>query len=120
MLRFALSNGQIINDLRRARKPAPGFREEFHSAFRIFQRAEEQLGKAQICTGMIRIDQQTLLIICGYFGEFRFRFVQPVLALKRSRFIIQHLGKQIIRLVFLRMLFNDLLEQFNRFAALIC
>ena len=68
---------------------------------------------------MIGINQQALLVICGYLGKLGFSFIETICALKRTRFIIQYLRKQIIGLIFFRVLFDNLLEHLNRFSALV-
>jgi len=76
---------------------APGNRAGLRRAIslrdRVSQRAQEQLRQAQICPGMVWIDQQALLIIGRYLGEFRFGFLEAIRTLKRTRFLVEHLSQ---------------------------
>ena len=69
---------------------------------------------------MVGVNEQTLLVVRRYFGKLPFRFIQSVFALKGPRFVVQNLCQQIIRLIFLGMLLDNLLEHLNGFAALVC
>ena len=93
LLCFALRDPQVIDDLRCARESAPGFAQQFHCAVRVSQSAEKQFRQTHICAGVVWIDQEALLIIGGDLGELRFRFLDPIRTLKRSRFLVQHLGQ---------------------------
>ena len=93
LLRLPLRDCQIINNLRCAWKSAPGFGEQFHCAIGVSQSAQKQLRQAQICPGMVWIDQQALLIIGRYLGEFRFGFVDAIRTLERTRFLVEHLSQ---------------------------
>src|SRR6266700_503833 len=68
---------------------------------------------------MVGINQQALLIICGYFGKLSFSLIKTLCALQGPCLLIQNLGEQIIWLIFFRMLLDDLLQHLNRFTALI-
>ncbi len=90
---FALRDPQVIDDLRCARESAPGFSPAISLRGRGFVKAEKQFRQAHIRAGVIWINQETLLIIGGDFGELRFGFLDPIRALKRSRFLVEHLSQ---------------------------
>ena len=119
MFGLALRDGQIVSNLRRAGETLPRFGEELDGAFVLFQRPEKKLGQMQVRTGSTGIDEQTLLVVCGRFCKNTFRFFDLLSSLQSTPGVVQQSGKQIVRLIFFRMLLDDFLEHLHCFVALI-
>jgi hypothetical protein len=115
--RFALGEREEVGELRRVRETRARFEQETLGAFRFTQRADQQLRQAQVSLAAAGIDEKALLKISRRLGELRLRGVLLVRAQERTRFVIEQLRQQIVRLIFLRRLFDDLLQQLDRFRA---
>ena len=63
-------------------------------ALSIFDRAKKQFGQSDIGDGVVRVDEQTLLVISSRFRKGSFRFLTLVLALERPRLIVVNLKRK--------------------------
>src|SRR5882724_3502661 len=96
------------------------FREKCDRAFRIFDRAKKQFGQSDIGDGVVRVNEQTLLVISSCFRKASFRFLTLVLPLERPRLIVVNLSKQIVGLIFFWVLSNDFFQHLDGLRALVC
>src|ERR1700730_5080508 len=89
MLRFALSDAQVVSDFLRLRKVLPRFAQNFHGPLVLLQRTEKELGQMKIWAGSTRIDDQTLLVISSSFRKRRFCLIGLFFAFERAGAVIQ-------------------------------
>src|ERR1039457_119346 len=119
MFGLAKRDRKEVSEFGSARITPPSFRYNYDGPFAVSYRANEQFRQTQRYRSASRIYQKTLFVTRRCFCKLGLGLILLVCALQRAAVILEQLGEQLVRLILIRMEFDDFAEHLHRLVVLI-